>query len=60
MPIPKLDPPYNPMGMAVLNNAKRGMEYQGDTGARNKRASRMQESIEDIQKVLNPENDPNS
>jgi hypothetical protein len=38
---PKLDPPYNPMGMWVLNNAKRGMEYQGETNAGNSRASRM-------------------
>ncbi len=54
---PVLDPPYNPMGMAILNNAKRGMEYQGETGAGNSRASRMQESIEEFQKVMGADED---
>jgi hypothetical protein len=53
----KLDPPYNPMGMMILNNAKRGMEYQGETGAGNKRAARMQEAIEDYQKVMGADED---
>jgi hypothetical protein len=55
--IPPLDPPYNPMGMWVLNNAKRGMEYQGETNAGNSRASRMQESIEVFQKVMGAKDD---
>ncbi len=53
----ELDPPYNPMGMDILNSAKKGMEYQGETEARNPRASRMQEAIEDMQEVLNPQED---
>lgn len=57
MPMKPLDPPYNPMGMAILNNAKKGMEYQGETKANNKRASRMQEAIVEVQKAMNPESD---
>ncbi len=55
--IPELDPPYNPMGMAILNNAKKGMEYQGDKRAGNKRADRMQEAIEDFQQAMNQDED---
>lgn len=55
-----LDPPYNPMGMAILNSARKGMAYQGETGAGNKRADQLQEAIEDFQKVLSSDHDPNS
>jgi len=50
---PVLDPPYNPMGMAILNAAKKGMEHQEETGSRNKRACRMQRSIVDYQRAMN-------
>ncbi|MBW4056824.1 MAG: hypothetical protein HIU83_15780 [Proteobacteria bacterium] len=54
-----LDPPYNPQGMSILNSATKGMAYQGDKEARNKRASQMQEAIEDIQKAMNTGSNPN-
>lgn len=52
-----LNPPYNPMGMAILNSARKGMEYQGEKRAGNKRADRMQEAIVDVQRVMNLDED---
>lgn len=59
MPQKPLDPPYCPMGMAILKMAERGMEYQGDKGNRgmNKRAKRIQAAIEDFQQAMTPKED---
>lgn len=59
MPMKPLDPPYNPMGMAILNSAKKGMEYQGSKDAKNKRATELQEAIEDYQQAMTPKEGPN-
>lgn len=52
-----LDPPFNPMGMAILNCERKGMEQHIPPEPMNKRAKRMQEAIEDVQKVVNPKED---
>jgi hypothetical protein len=50
-----LDPPYNPMGMAILNSATKGMSQYIPPEKTNKRAERMQSAITDVQKAMNPD-----
>ena len=53
----ELDPPFNPQGMAILNLERKGMEYCQPPQRTNKRASRMQAAIVDVQKTMNPDED---
>lgn len=57
MPMKPLDPPFNPMGMAILNSATKGMEQYIPPEKTNKRAERLQSAIVDVQKVMGLDTD---
>jgi len=53
MKIPPLDPPLNLAGLSIMGMAEKGMNNPLPPTPINKRAERMQESIQDSQAALN-------
>ena len=52
MKIPPLDPPLNLAGLSIMGMAERGMDNPLPPTPINKRAERIQESIQDFQQAM--------